>query len=219
MKRLVILISFLLSASEAFSPDSKPSLFTSTSTSTHQRISARQSNAGNKHFALKIATDDRISELLLHEDDLEAKNNPTNSRHRLRLDASGDLRLGDGPDEVLMEGLSPSVWSASRPPSHDQNSNALFLHASHTKSLAEHQTALGDLISCRRFLACSSTYTTASKMETLTFWSAHTSFILSHVCAFSIFFTYRACALLDGPQGWRQCQGHTIRHTIYFNRD
>lgn len=160
MNGLLIFLSFLLSTSEAFSPASKPALFTSTSTSTststHQRISARQSDARRHHFALNIATDDQTFEVLLN-DDLVSENNETNSRHRLELDASGRLRLGDGPNEVLMQGLNPSVWSASLPSSPDQNSNALFLHASHTKDLAEHNTALGDLISCRRFLACSST--------------------------------------------------------------
>lgn len=154
--RLVIPLSFLLIASEAFSPARKPSLFTSTSSSTDQTNSARQSKARHNPFALKIATDDRIAELLLN-DDVEADNTAINSRHSLELDAFGHLRIGDGPNEVLMQGLNPSVWSASRPPSPDQNSNALFLHASHTKDLAEHQTALGDLMSCHRFLACSST--------------------------------------------------------------
>ena len=156
MNLLVILLSFLPSASEAFSPASKPSLFTSPSTSTHQRISARQSDARRDQFVLNIATDDQIFEVLVNND-LEADNHATNSRHRLELDASGNLRLGDEPNEVLMQGLNPSVWSASLPPSQEQNSNALFLHASHTEDLAEHQTALGDFISCRRFLACSST--------------------------------------------------------------
>lgn len=152
----MIVLSFLLIASEAFSPASKPSLFTSTLTSTDEKISARQSNARHTHLSLKVATDDRISELLL-DDELEADNNAIGNRHRLELDASGRLRLGDGPDEVLMQGLDPSVWSASRPSSQDQNSNALFLHATHTEDLAAHQTVLGDLISCQRFLACSST--------------------------------------------------------------
>jgi hypothetical protein len=48
------------------------------------------------------------------------------------------------------------MWSATRPPSGDNR--ALFLHTSHPKEEAEHQTALGDLISCSRLLACSRTY-------------------------------------------------------------
>ncbi|CAB9520651.1 Galactinol--sucrose galactosyltransferase [Seminavis robusta] len=69
----------------------------------------------------------------------------------LELDPVGRLRLCHTPD-ILLQGLDPSVWSASRPKS--GKTNSLFLHTSHPESQSEHQTSLGSLISCRRLLAC-----------------------------------------------------------------
>jgi hypothetical protein len=72
-------------------------------------------------------------------------------KHCLELDPVGRLRLCHTPD-ILLQGLDPHVWSASRSPS--GKSNSLFLHTAHPESLSEHQTSLGSLISCRRLLAC-----------------------------------------------------------------
>lgn len=77
--------------------------------------------------------------------------NTTKNKHCLELDPMGRLRLCHTPD-ILLQGLDPSVWTASRPAS--GKSNSLFLHTSHPESLSEHQTSLGSLISCRRLLAC-----------------------------------------------------------------
>ena len=73
------------------------------------------------------------------------------SHYELELDSTGCLRLGDGAG-VLVKGLGPT-WSSSRPLNDDKS--ALFLHTSHPEERSEHQTSLGDLISCSRLLACS----------------------------------------------------------------
>ena len=75
---------------------------------------------------------------------------------RLDLDDQGCLRL-DQSTKVLLDGLNPLIWSASRPDSGE--TNCLFLQTSYSNELAEHQNALGNLVSCQRLLACSRTYT------------------------------------------------------------
>jgi len=78
-------------------------------------------------------------------------------QHRLDLDSEGNLRLNGGPT-VLLNGLTPSVWSASRPEStsvNGDNYGSLFLHARYADELAEHENKLGDLVACNRLLACS----------------------------------------------------------------
>jgi hypothetical protein len=141
-----VLLAFLLSTSRAFSP-SRPSQLT-----TRWRNPTCRSDL--KQIILQTATDGVLTEKRLHG--IDGPKVPDNiSRHRLELDSTGCLRLGDGAD-VLVKGLNPSMWSATRPPSGDNR--ALFLHTSHAKEEAEHQTALGDLISCSRLLACSRTY-------------------------------------------------------------
>jgi hypothetical protein len=87
----------------------------------------------------------------IRDKQLQQTDDTKNSKHCLELDPVGRLRLCHTPD-ILLQGLDPSVWSASRPAS--GKSNSLFLHTSHPESLSEHQTSLGSLISCRRLLAC-----------------------------------------------------------------
>jgi len=90
---------------------------------------------------------------------LKSRNNKNSKKdddsHCLELDEVGRLRLCNSPD-VLMQGLDPQTWSATRAVS--GKSNSLFLHTSHPESLPEHQTSLGNLISCRRLIACARTY-------------------------------------------------------------
>ena len=73
--------------------------------------------------------------------------------HRLELDHQGNLRLDD-TQTVLLNGLKPSMWTASRPLG-DEKHSSLFLHTCHSKECAEHESSLGDLVACRRLLACS----------------------------------------------------------------
>ena len=84
------------------------------------------------------------------------QNSDNNNKNCLELDSTtGTLRLCNRPD-ILLEGLDPSVWSSSRPPS--GTNNALFLHTAHPESAAVHHTSLGSLISCRRLIACARKY-------------------------------------------------------------
>lgn len=72
----------------------------------------------------------------------------------------GSLRLHSahsGPQDFL-NGLNPDEWSATRATEGDESS--LFLHTSHAQNLAEHESTLGELLACRRLLACSRTYNT-----------------------------------------------------------
>jgi len=82
---------------------------------------------------------------------LRLERHEEDQKNCLELDSVGRLRLCKRPD-VLLQGLDPKVWSATRPVSGKNNS--LFLHTSHPEGLPEHQTSLGSLISCRRLLAC-----------------------------------------------------------------
>jgi hypothetical protein len=140
-----VLLGFLFSTSSAFSP-SRPSQLT--------RWRNPTCRSDLKQITLQTATDGVLTEQRLQG--IDGPKVPDKiSRHRLELDPTGCLRLGDGAD-VLVKGLDPSVWSATRPPSGD--SEALFLHTSHPLESAGHQIALSDLISCSRLLACSRTY-------------------------------------------------------------
>lgn len=76
------------------------------------------------------------------------------SLSRLELE-EGSLRV-HSPDFAatdLLNGLSSSIWSASR--AKDDDDSSLFLHTSHTQKKAEHEKTLGDLMACQRLLACS----------------------------------------------------------------
>jgi hypothetical protein len=141
----IVLLGFLFFTSSAFSP-SRPSQLT--------RWRNPTCRSDLNQITLQTATDGVLTEHRLQG--IDGPKLPENiSRHRLELDSTGCLRLGDGAD-VLVKGLNPSVWSATRPPSGDNR--ALFLHTSHPKEQAGHQIALSDLISCSRLLACSRTY-------------------------------------------------------------
>ena len=118
-------------------------------------IHSRNNENYNRLPPLWTATDPRVISIRSDDDD-DANNN----NNLLELDEStGCLMLGqqnkDGSG-ILVKGLDPSTWTATRP--QNGKTNSLFLHTSHPEERAEHQTVLGDLISCRRLLACSSMY-------------------------------------------------------------
>lgn len=140
----ILLLGCLLWTSRAFSPRGR--------FQTNSGCRNRKCETDETKKLLTIATDELISEERIQVKD-NGKELGDSSCHRLELDDStGCLRFGDGAD-VFLKGLDPSLWSSTRPPS--GNKSALFLHTSHPKEQPEHQTALGDLISCSRLLACS----------------------------------------------------------------
>jgi len=113
----------------------------------------------------------------------EDKSRRPRRRLGLELDSDGNLRLDNGEGDgggllstVLMNGLTPSIWSPSRPTKKtssklssdfrrrrdedddgdgDNSCSSLFLHANYAEERSEHENKLGDLVSCRRLLACS----------------------------------------------------------------
>ena len=103
----------------------------------------------SKNINLETTTTDLLTEQELKQDDYQQTHN---SGQFLILDEMGSIRTGDGSN-VLLKGLDPSVWSATRPSSGE--TSALFLHTFHANEQVEHQTTLGNLNSCRRLLACS----------------------------------------------------------------
>uniref|UniRef100_A0A7S3L0E3 galactinol--sucrose galactosyltransferase n=1 Tax=Amphora coffeiformis TaxID=265554 RepID=A0A7S3L0E3_9STRA len=81
--------------------------------------------------------------------------NPHSEEESLRLDAQGNLRLGD--DRILLNGFDPSMWSTIRPPNNSNSNNnnnrvkanGLFLHTQHAAS----EEPIGDLVTCHKLLA------------------------------------------------------------------
>ena len=139
---IAVLVGQLAISTDAFAPQSRPALHQVKRSPLVQPSTFLHSTLSDKE------TDQRP--FLTTED--SSDNEPTNC---LELDSVGRLRLCNRPD-VLLQGLDPKVWSATRPVS--GKTNSLFLHTSHPESLPEHQTSLGSLISCRRLIACASKY-------------------------------------------------------------
>lgn len=63
--------------------------------------------------------------------------------------------IRQGSRRVLLNGLNPSIWRGSRVVEGDDSS--LFLHTKRTEKSAKLETSLGDLVSCKRLLACART--------------------------------------------------------------
>lgn len=138
----IVLLPFLLGSSSSFSTPLKSRLHR------HELPDSRSV----KQSLLASAppkTSDTTSPSVLDELRL------TSSRAApLELDlVQGCIRQGN---IVLLNGLSPSIWSATRVKEGDDTS--LFLHTRHAKEKAAFETALGDLISCNRLLSCARKY-------------------------------------------------------------
>jgi hypothetical protein len=157
----LIVLLLLVASVHAFAPAKRPSPLVR-----HNAIKVKQGQPVRLPFLkstisneeeveatfLKKIEEEVEAHLLQQIRDKQQQTDDTNmSKHCLELDPVGRLRLCHTPD-ILLQGLDPSVWSASRPAS--GKSNSLFLHTCHPESLSEHQTSLGSLISCRRLLAC-----------------------------------------------------------------
>ena len=130
------------------------SSFTPSKLRNHHVHTSWQNDYSREKISLEIATDRIVS--------IRPESNFENSI--LDFDEStGCLKLGDetDSDDILVKGLDSSIWTASRPLNGDTSS--LFLHTSHPEESSEHQTVLGDLIACRRLLACSSMYTITTR--------------------------------------------------------
>ena len=76
----------------------------------------------------------------------------------LQLNPDGKLRIGrNGP--VILDGLHPSTWTGIEPAAEadcavDPSASSMFLKATHSKELSEHEITLGTLASCHRLVAC-----------------------------------------------------------------
>eukprot|EP00591_Stephanopyxis_turris_P007599 CAMPEP_0195514416 /NCGR_PEP_ID=MMETSP0794_2-20130614/5810_1 /TAXON_ID=515487 /ORGANISM="Stephanopyxis turris, Strain CCMP 815" /LENGTH=837 /DNA_ID=CAMNT_0040642659 /DNA_START=337 /DNA_END=2847 /DNA_ORIENTATION=+ len=82
---------------------------------------------------------------------LQTKNIDQNV-HRLDLESDGHLRINGKEKTDLLDGLIPSIWTATRPAFSE---NSIFLHMRHSPQWSQHEMPVGDLISCNRLLACS----------------------------------------------------------------
>lgn len=139
----VLLLSLLCSNAYSFS----------SSLESHLHNPLYHDARANEKLPFQLAsTPPRITE----QDQLTLAEGPRTSSNHASLEL--DLEQGcirEGP-RVLLNGMNPSIWSATRVAEDDDNS--LFLHTRHTKESAQFETPLGDLLSCNRLLACAREY-------------------------------------------------------------
>jgi raffinose synthase len=155
---IAMLLWQLVVCTQSFVPPSRPALLVGSSVHRLKKSDPSAFGHGRPASLQKSTLSDKDVdqqpqfplelELERHDDD---DNDDSDEKNCLELDSVGRLRLCKRPD-ILLQGLDPEVWSASRAVS--GKTNSLFLHTSHPESLPEHETSLGSLISCRRLIAC-----------------------------------------------------------------
>jgi len=125
----VILLSFLLGSAYSFAPPLK--------------LSRHVQDVRAKHLPIASAPPEAPEVLPPVEVKTQTSSAP------LELDEQGCIRQGT---RVLLNGLNPSIWSAT--PVEEGDDSSLFLHTRHAREKDQFENALGDLISCNRLLAC-----------------------------------------------------------------
>jgi hypothetical protein len=190
-----ILVGHLLVASRAFVPPSIHPVKLERPTSLRSTLSDKDADQKQSPFPIKVVKTSFNK---------VANHNSNDNKNCLELDSVGRLRLCNSPD-VLLQGLDPQTWSATRPVS--GKTNSLFLHTSHPESLPEHQTSLGSLISCRRLIACARKYLAKVPLLQL---NAITTQITNPIVSNRLGFVPRTKPLLDGPQNRSQRRRHSL---------